>query len=149
MSQYKRSKLLKFLVLIIGYAVVMAAYAMYTSPNQVPAVYTGTPGDPATFFTPAQLEDSETLNAIRNWVFFMSGPWEWLIYLFLLSGGLARYWRDAPRADEASDLYSISDLRAASGGCIVSALFTSAYYRLQYIQGLRDIDAACTGLDER
>ena len=25
----------------------------------------------------------------------MSGPWEWLIYLFLLSGGLARYWRDA------------------------------------------------------
>ena len=95
MSQYKRSKLLKFCVLIIGYALVMAAYAWYTSPNQVPAAYTGTPADPATFFTPAQLEDSETLNAIRNWVFFMSGPWEWLIYLFLLSGGLARYWRDA------------------------------------------------------
>ena len=57
LSQYKRSKLLKFCVLIIGYALVMAAYVWYTSPNQVPAVYTGTPADPATFFTQAQLED--------------------------------------------------------------------------------------------
>ncbi|BBH22928.1 peptidase M48 [Paenibacillus baekrokdamisoli] len=95
MPEYKRSHLLKYFLLFIGYALVMAAYSWYTSPNQVPAVYSGTAADPATFFTPAQLKDSETLGGLRNWIFFMSGPWEWLIYVLLLSGGLARYWRDS------------------------------------------------------
>ncbi|MFC5653114.1 M48 family metallopeptidase [Paenibacillus solisilvae] len=95
MTLDKRSNMPKYILLLIGYALVMAAYAWYTSPNAVPAAYSGTPADPAAFFTPAQLKDSETLNALSNWIFFMSGPWEWLIYVFLLAGGLARNWRDA------------------------------------------------------
>ncbi|MBM7567166.1 M48 family metallopeptidase [Paenibacillus sacheonensis] len=85
----------KWLLLLLLYAILAAAYVWYTSPNNVPAAYKGTAADPATYFTSQQLKDSEVLNPIRNWIFFTSIPWEWLIYLFLLSGGLARYWRDA------------------------------------------------------
>lgn len=91
----QRSELVKIFVLFVLYALAMAAYAWYTSPNNVPAAYRGTPADPATFFSPEQLQDSQTLNAARYWLFFMSSPWEWFIYFALLAGGLARYWRDA------------------------------------------------------
>ncbi|MBO9597381.1 MAG: M48 family metallopeptidase [Cohnella sp.] len=90
-----RSVLLNVFILFLLYAAAMAAYVWYTSPNNVPAAYEGTPADPATFFSPGQLQDSQTLNAARYWLFFMSGPWEWFIYFALIVGGLARYWRDA------------------------------------------------------
>ncbi|RAP74661.1 M48 family metallopeptidase [Paenibacillus montanisoli] len=85
----------KWIAVVAGYAVLMAVYAWYTSPNNVPESYVGTAADPATFFSAEQLKDSAVLNAMRNWIFFISGPWEWLIYIFLLFGGLARFWRDA------------------------------------------------------
>ncbi|WP_308637480.1 M48 family metallopeptidase [Paenibacillus silvisoli] len=94
-SRKSRAWLWKWSAAVAGYAVLMALYVWYTSPNNVPAAYVGTPADPASFFSAGQLKDSAVLNAMRNWIFFMSGPWEWLIYVFLLFGGLARYWRDA------------------------------------------------------
>ncbi|WP_225446478.1 M48 family metallopeptidase [Paenibacillus rhizovicinus] len=93
-SWRRRSPMWKWVLLTVIYSVLVALYVWYTSPNNVPAAYKGTPADPATYFSPQQLKDSETLNPIRNWIFFTSIPWEWLIYLFLLSGGLARYWRE-------------------------------------------------------
>ncbi|MBP3965382.1 M48 family metallopeptidase [Paenibacillus lignilyticus] len=95
MPSRKFAGLWKWIALTAVYAVLMAVYVWFTSPNNVPAAYVGTAGDPATFFSAEQLKDSAVLNAMRNWIFFISGPWEWLIYLFLLFGGLARYWRDA------------------------------------------------------
>ncbi len=91
----RKSALMSLFALFVVYAAAMAAYVWYTSQNNVPARYQGTPADPATFFTPSQLHDSQMLNAFRYFIFFISGPWEWFIYLALLAGGLARYWRDA------------------------------------------------------
>lgn len=91
----QRSAFANILVLFLLYAAAMAAYFWYTSSNQVPSEYRGTPADPATFFSSDRLQDSQTLNAERYWLFFMSGPWEWFIYFALIAGGLARYWRDA------------------------------------------------------
>lgn len=85
---------LRYLLLFACYAILMALYVWYTSPNQVPEAYRGTAADPTTFFTPEQLNNSETINSVRNWIFFISGPWEWLIYLFLLVSGLSTSWRD-------------------------------------------------------
>lgn len=78
-----------------AYALMMAAYVFYTYPNNVPNAYKGTAVDPAVFYTHAQLLDSEKLNAARNWIFFLSGPWEWLIYFVLLATGAARKWKAA------------------------------------------------------
>ncbi|WEK53691.1 MAG: M48 family metallopeptidase [Candidatus Cohnella colombiensis] len=94
MRTHQRSSLVKYVVLFLIYAAVMGLYVWVTSPNTVPAEYRGGPADPATFFTPQQLEDSAKLNSARYWITFMSGPWEWLIYGFLLLGGLSRYWRE-------------------------------------------------------
>ena len=94
MSFRRHSTFLKYSLLFIVYAIAVALYAWYTMPNQVPEAYRGTPADPATFFTSNQLRNSEWLNAARNWIFFMSGPWEWLIYFMMLASGLARRWRD-------------------------------------------------------
>lgn len=95
MSRRNRSVLRSTLLIFVGYALLMAVYVWFTSPNNVPAEYAGTAADPATFFTAEQLRDSQTLNAWRYWLFFTRGPWEWFIYFALLAGGLARYWRDA------------------------------------------------------
>jgi STE24 endopeptidase len=89
-----RSTMMKYIFIFVCYAISMAAYVWYTSPNNVPDLYKGTAADPTTFFTTSQLHNSETLNAVRNWIFFMSGPWEWMIYLALLTSGLARSWRE-------------------------------------------------------
>lgn len=89
-----RTPLARYALLFAVYALIIAAYVWYTSPNNVPDAYKGTAVDPATFYTPVQLHDSETLNAARNWIFFMSGPWEWLIYFALLASGIARRWRE-------------------------------------------------------
>ncbi|MFC5405281.1 M48 family metallopeptidase [Cohnella soli] len=94
MLKSQRAGIGKYAVLLAVYAVVMAAYVWYTSPNKVPAAFAGTAADPSTFFSPEQLRDSANINAVRNWLFFMSGPWEWLIYFILLAGGMARSWRD-------------------------------------------------------
>ncbi|RUS47964.1 M48 family metallopeptidase [Cohnella sp. AR92] len=85
-----RSKLGFYALLFVVYAVGMAIYVRYTSLNNVPAAYQGTPADPAVFFTPAELSDSQSINAVRNWIFFLSGPWEWLIYGIILLTGLGR-----------------------------------------------------------
>ncbi|MCD9023206.1 M48 family metallopeptidase [Cohnella silvisoli] len=94
MQQRNGSSFMRYVLIFACYAVAVAIYVWYTSPNQVPDAYVGTAADPATFFTPNQLRDSETLNAVRNLIFFMSGPWEWLIYFILLASGLARSWRE-------------------------------------------------------
>jgi len=88
------SVLVKSAVLFLCYAVAIALYVWYTSPNQVPEAYRGTPADPSTFFSAEQLRNSETLNAARNWIFFVGGPWEWLVYAMMLFGGWASRWRE-------------------------------------------------------
>ncbi|MBB6637228.1 M48 family metallopeptidase [Cohnella thailandensis] len=83
-----RSRIGIYALAVIAYAIVMAIYVRYTAPNNVPVAYQGTAADPATFFTSAELSDSQSINAARNWIFFVSGPWEWLIYGLLLFTGL-------------------------------------------------------------
>ncbi|WP_027092771.1 M48 family metallopeptidase [Cohnella thermotolerans] len=90
-----RSRFPLFVLVFVAYALIMAAYAIYTSPNNVPDAYKGTAVDPATYYTAEQLRDSQKLNAVRNWIFFLSAPWEWLIYLYLLTSGAARRWKEA------------------------------------------------------
>lgn len=89
----------KLLLLLGGvfalYAVAISLYAWNNSPNAVFDAWKGTPADPATFFTPRQLADSERLNMGRTILFFVGAPWEWLLYAALLATGIAARWRDA------------------------------------------------------
>lgn len=74
------------------YAVAVGFYLWYASANTVPDLYKGTPADPATFMSAEELRASETYSAQRNWIFFVSYPWIWGVYLVLLFGGFASRW---------------------------------------------------------
>lgn len=81
------------IVLLLCCAAAIALYAVYTAPSGVPSAYVGTAADPAAFFTADQLRESASLNALRGGLFLLGWPWQWLIYLFLLTGGWSRSWK--------------------------------------------------------
>ncbi|MDI4646816.1 M48 family metallopeptidase [Cohnella hashimotonis] len=88
------SRLRMYGLWLAGCAAIVLLYVWYTSPNAVPDAYKGTAADPFLFYTSDQLRESATLNAIRNGIFFFSWPWQWAIYLFLLTGGWSRAWKE-------------------------------------------------------
>lgn len=74
------------------YAAVVSLLLWMGSGNTVPDTLAGSPVDPATFLTPEQLRQSEVYGFQRNWLFFLSYPWEWGIYVVLLFGGYVKRW---------------------------------------------------------
>ncbi|TVY01919.1 M48 family metallopeptidase [Paenibacillus cremeus] len=83
-----------YLMLFAAYALFIALYVIIVPSSIIPQAYRGTAADPATFLTAAQLQQSETLAAARNAIFFLSYPWEWGLYVVLLFGGFARRWQE-------------------------------------------------------
>ncbi|WP_338472100.1 M48 family metallopeptidase [Niallia sp. XMNu-256] len=65
-------------------------YLFYFADTSLPFEYQGTGADPATFFNGRELMLSEEYSKIRNLLFFLATPFEWLFYLFILLFGLSR-----------------------------------------------------------
>ena len=86
------------LLLLFGlYALAMYFYIFYGNDGGIPAALQGTVADPATFMTKKELLLSDYYAKIRNFLFFVATPFEWLLYLFvLISGGslLLEKWSD-------------------------------------------------------
>ncbi|MGE7665752.1 M48 family metallopeptidase [Ureibacillus composti] len=86
------------LLLLFGlYALAMYFYIFYGNDGGIPAALQGTVADPATFMTKKELLLSDDYAKIRNFLFFVATPFEWLLYLFvLISGGslLLEKWSD-------------------------------------------------------
>ena len=72
-------------------------YLFYFADTRLPFEYEGTRADPAMFLDARELMLSEDYSKIRNLLFFLSTPFEWLFYLFILllvlSGAFKR-WAD-------------------------------------------------------
>ncbi len=64
-------------------------YLFYFADTSLPFEYEGTSADPVTFLNARQLMLSEDYSKIRNILFFLSTPFEWLFYLFILLLGLS------------------------------------------------------------
>jgi STE24 endopeptidase len=76
----------------VGLAIYAAAVGLYlwaNTTNSVPEPYLGSPADPTTFLSEQQLKQSIHFAVVRNWLFFISYPWEWGLYIVLLFGGFA------------------------------------------------------------
>lgn len=65
-------------------------YLFYFADTSLPFEYQGTSADPATFLNGRELMLSEEYSKIRNLLFFLSTPFEWLFYLFILLLGLSK-----------------------------------------------------------
>lgn len=70
----------------------------------MPFEYEGTKADPATFLNERELMLTEEYSKIRNFLFFISTPIEWLFYLLILLFGLSKAFK---RWSEQSAKYRI------------------------------------------
>lgn len=78
------------LMLFGVYAVGMYFYIFHSGSGDIPEVLKGTVADPAVFMSPHELLLSEDFSKIRNFLFFVATPLEWLIYAFILLLGISR-----------------------------------------------------------
>lgn len=68
-------------------------YYLLTAPGSLPADLQGSPADPATFMTAKQVNQAFMYSRIKDVVYFIGGPLEWAIYLFILGTGLSAFYR--------------------------------------------------------
>lgn len=77
------------IIAYILYGLFFYWYLFYFADASLPFEYEGTKADPATFLNGRELMLSEEYSKIRNLLFFLSTPFEWLFYLFVLLAGLS------------------------------------------------------------
>lgn len=71
------------------FGVAMYAYLFYIADTSIPDVLQGTKADPATFLNGRELMLSEEYSRIRNFIFFLATPYEWLFYYLIIIVGLS------------------------------------------------------------
>ena len=74
----------------ILYGLIIYWYLFYFADSGLPFEYEGSKADPATFLNGRELMLSEEYSKIRNLLFFLSTPLEWLIYFLILLFGLSK-----------------------------------------------------------
>ncbi|KAB7705048.1 M48 family metalloprotease [Bacillus aerolatus] len=57
--------------------------------GEIPEIYKGTSADPAVFLSEKELILSEEYSTIKNFLFFLSVPFEWLVYFLILVLGVS------------------------------------------------------------
>ncbi|WP_110929036.1 M48 family metallopeptidase [Bacillus massiliglaciei] len=72
------------------YLAVMYWYIFFGADTSIPEALKGTGADPETFLSPRELMLSEEYSGIRNFLFFSSAPYEWLVYFLILLFGISR-----------------------------------------------------------
>lgn len=78
-------------VLTFGlYVLAMYFYFFHSQDSGIPAALKGTAADPSTFLTAQEIVLSEDLSKIRNFLFFIAAPFEWLLYFVILIMGISR-----------------------------------------------------------
>lgn len=72
------------------YIVAMYLYFFHGQNSGIPSALQGTAADPSTFLTTQELLLSEELSKVRNFLFFITTPLEWLLYFVILITGISR-----------------------------------------------------------
>ncbi|MEI5906477.1 M48 family metallopeptidase [Bacillus spongiae] len=78
------------LMLYFVFGLLMYIYLFFLGDSTIPEEMMGTSADPATFMNSRELMLSEEYSKIRNLLFFMSTPYEWLLYFLILIFGVSR-----------------------------------------------------------
>lgn len=90
----KRTKLfLLFLGAYVIYGLVMAYYLYIGTDNSLPKALEGSAADPRLFMTEQEQLLSTDYSRLRNLLFFLAIPYDWIIYLFVLIFGISIYFR--------------------------------------------------------
>lgn len=78
------------LILFLVYTAAIYYYLFHGASSGIPSSLKGTVADPETFMTERELLLSNEYGKIRNFLFFISTPLEWLVYFYILISGLSK-----------------------------------------------------------
>jgi STE24 endopeptidase len=84
-----------FMLVFAIYGALMWYYLFHGADSALPVDLKGSAADPAVFMTDRELELSTDFSRIKDFLYFISVPLEWLIYLFVLGFGLSKWFRKA------------------------------------------------------
>lgn len=82
------------IVVYLLFSVVMCLYIYQWADTSIPEMYKGTGADPVTFMNERELLLSEEFSKVKNALYFLSTPYEWLLLFLLLGLGLSRKFQD-------------------------------------------------------
>ncbi|GIN73989.1 metalloprotease [Bacillus sp. J14TS2] len=77
------------IVLYLLFGIAIYAYLFFLANTTIPEALLGTAVDPATFLNDRELMLSEDYSRIRNLLFFLATPYEWLFYFLILIFGVS------------------------------------------------------------
>lgn len=80
---------LRAIAAYVIFGILMYAYLFYLADTSIPEVLRGTVADPSTFLNSRELMLSEDYSKIRNLLFFLATPYEWLFYYLILIFGIS------------------------------------------------------------
>jgi STE24 endopeptidase len=78
---------------VLGYlllGLLLYVYLFFLADSSLPEAYKGSSADPATFMNAREVMLSEDFSKIKNLLFFLSTPYEWLFYFLILILGISR-----------------------------------------------------------
>ncbi|MFJ7731198.1 M48 family metallopeptidase [Lysinibacillus sp. NPDC097231] len=79
-------------LLLFGvYVLCMYWYIFHSGGGTIPRALQGTAADPVMFMSEKELYLSGEYSKIRNFLFFVATPFEWLVYFMILLMGVSRY----------------------------------------------------------
>jgi STE24 endopeptidase len=78
------------LLLYVLYGVSMYMYLFAGTDMGIPVEYKGTSADPATFMNAREIVLSEEYSNVKNFLFFLSTPFEWIILFLFMVVGVSR-----------------------------------------------------------
>ncbi|PEC71442.1 peptidase M48 [Bacillus thuringiensis] len=78
------------LFLYVGFALLIYWYLFGWNHELIPDMYKGTSADPETFMSARELTLSQDYSRVKNLLYFLATPLEWIILLFVLVLGISR-----------------------------------------------------------
>lgn len=114
--------------LYILFAVVLYLYIFQFSDTSIPLQYKNSGADPMVFMNERQIMLSQEYSEIRNYLFFLQIPFEWLFYFLIFALGISRKMEKSSLA-----LSSYSFLQKSSYFFYLSLLSFIAFLPFNYI----------------
>ncbi|MGE7908698.1 M48 family metallopeptidase [Lysinibacillus xylanilyticus] len=117
-------------LLIFGvYVLCMYWYIFHSGGGTIPRAMQGTAADPVMFMSEKELYLSGEYSKIRNFLFFVATPLEWLIYFMILIIGVSRYFEKVATSQTKWKLLQNASYLFLLSLLLYVVLFPLNYYR--------------------
>ncbi|MFE3574876.1 M48 family metallopeptidase [Lysinibacillus sp. NPDC059133] len=117
-------------LLLFGvYVLCMYWYIFHSGGGTIPRAMQGTAADPVMFMSEKELYLSGEYSKIRNFLFFVATPLEWLIYFMILIMGVSRYFEKVATSQTKWKLLQNAGYLFLLSFLLYVVLFPLDYYR--------------------